>query len=220
MGNVVLFGNGPVARSAYYSFAYDSPHEVVAFTVDKEFIEEDTLFDLPVVPFAGVESAFAPDEYEMCIAVGYVQVNRLRAERYFQAKEKGYRLLNHISSHAIVAEDLIIGDNCRIGANCIVSPSAQIGNNVIVGAGAFVGHDVVLGDHCFIGNCAAIAGGVKIGPYAFLGISSTIRNKVAVARECVVGAGALILQDTEEREVYMGKQAELLAITSDNLPIK
>lgn len=219
MGKVVLFGNGPVARSAYYSFAYDSPHEVVAFTVDGAFIEEEKLFDLPVIPFEEVESTYSPDEHGMCIAVGYVKVNRLRAERYFQAKEKGYRLLNHISSHTAVGENLAIGDNCRIGTNCIISPSVQIGNNVIIGAGTFIGHDTIIGDHCFIGNCVAVAGGVKIGPYAFLGVSATIRNRVSIARECVVGAGALILQDTNEREVYMGTQADLLPITSDKLPV-
>jgi acetyltransferase-like isoleucine patch superfamily enzyme len=65
----------------------------------------------------------------------------------------------------------------------------------------------------------AIAGSVTIEPYCFLGIGAIIRNKVVIARECVIGAGALILQDTKPREVYAGRAADLLPITSDQLQI-
>lgn len=219
MGQVVLFGNGPIARSAYYRLLYESPHEVVGFTVDKEVIKETTLFDLPVIPFDEVETVFPPDDIQMHIAVGYIRLNRLRAERYYAAKQKGYELLSIVGPGAIVATDLDIGDNCSIGDNTIISPSTHIGNNVFIGAGSFVGHDTTIGDHCFIGDHVAIAGSVKVGEFSFLGINCTVRNKIAIARECVIGAGAVILQDTKEKEVYLAAQAELLPITSDNLSI-
>ena len=219
MEKVVVYGNGPVAHSAYLKLTYDSPYEVVAFTVDQEYITEDKLNELPVVPFAQVISLYPPDEYKMLIAVGYVKGNKLRAERYHQAREMEYRLISNVSSAAMVSPGIIMGDNCMINAQSIISPNVSIGNNVIIGAGTFIGHDTVIKDHCFIGDRVAIAGGVTIEPYCFLGIGSTIRNKVSIARECIIGAGALILQDTQEREVYMGKAADLLPVSSDKLMI-
>jgi sugar O-acyltransferase (sialic acid O-acetyltransferase NeuD family) len=216
---VILFGTGSVAGDVFAYLTHDSPYEVVAFAIDREFLEEETLFDLPVVPFEEVESFYPPSEYKMHIAVGYVRVNRLRAERYHQAKEKGYELTSYVSSKATIWPGSTIGENCLIGANSIVSASAQIGNNVVIGSGCIVPHRTVIKDHCFVGSGVTLSGFVTVEPYCFLGTGAIARNNIAIARECVIGAGALILEDTEERGVYMGKPADLLPLSSDKLPI-
>jgi carbonic anhydrase/acetyltransferase-like protein (isoleucine patch superfamily) len=48
-------------------------------------------------------------------------------------------------------------------------------------------------------------------------MNATIRNSVRIARECVIGAGADILQNTKEREVYSSHSTIKLDITSDML---
>ena len=52
---VVLFGNGQMACFAHTVLTNDSPHEVVAFTVDGAYITERTVLGLPVVPFEDIE---------------------------------------------------------------------------------------------------------------------------------------------------------------------
>lgn len=219
MERIVLFGTGSIASDAYVDLTYDSPYEVAAFTRDREHIKQDTFFELPVVPFEDVESIYPPDEYKMLIAVGYMRLNRLRAERYHQAKAKGYQLISCVSSKAITWPGSVIGENCLIGANSIISASAKIGNNVIIGHGSIVPHYSVIKDHCFVGSGVILSGWVTVEPYCFLGTNATVRNNVTIARECVIGAGALILEDTEERGVYMGKPADFLPISSDKLPL-
>jgi sugar O-acyltransferase (sialic acid O-acetyltransferase NeuD family) len=219
MEKVVLFGTGAMAGDLYVQLTYDSPYEVAAFTKDRDHMEADTFCDLPVVPFDDVQSIYPPDEYSMHIAIGYTRLNRLRAQRYLQAKEMGYQLINSISPKATVWPGSVIGENCLIGTNSIVSAYAKIGNNVIVGSGSLVPHYCVIGDHCFVGAGVTLSGFVTVGPYSFLGTGAVVRNNVKIARECVVGAGALILEDTTERGVYMGKQADLLPISSDRLSV-
>lgn len=208
-----------MASDAYAHLTYDSPYEVAAFTKDREHIKEDTLFELPVVPFEDVESIYPPDEYKMFIAVGYIRVNRLRAERYYQAKAMGYQLISYVSSKATAWPGSVIGENCLIGTNSIISATAKIGNNVVIGAGSIVPHYNFIKDHCFVGSGVILSGFVTVEPYCFLGTGATVRNNVTIARECVIGAGALILEDTEERGVYMGRAADLLPISSDKLPL-
>jgi sugar O-acyltransferase (sialic acid O-acetyltransferase NeuD family) len=216
---VILFGNGQVASATYSVFTHDSPYEVAAFTVDQEYIKEDTLFGLPVVPFEDIETIYSPDNYSMFISISFRGVNKLRAEKYFQAKEKGYQLVSHISSKAIVAPELTIGENSTIGANCLIGPFVEIGANVMVGGGSSLGHHTIIKDHCFLAGSVVIAGSVTVEPYCFLGVNSTVRDRITIARECVIGAGALILEDTREKEVYIGKPADLLPISSDELPL-
>ncbi|MEM9023037.1 MAG: transferase, partial [Bacteroidota bacterium] len=51
MAKLVLFGAGDIARLAHYYFTNDSEHEVVAFTVDRQYRNGDTMLDLPLVDF-------------------------------------------------------------------------------------------------------------------------------------------------------------------------
>ena len=85
---VVLFGNGQMASFAHTVLTHDSPHEVVAFTVDGDYIADKTLLGLPVVPFEELERSHPPDSYAMHISVRFRRVNKLRAEKYTEAKAK------------------------------------------------------------------------------------------------------------------------------------
>jgi sugar O-acyltransferase (sialic acid O-acetyltransferase NeuD family) len=219
MEKVVLFGNTSTARETFFGLKYYSDYAVVGFTVDREYFESDRLCELPVVPFDVVETVFPPGKHKMLIAVGYVQNNRVRKERYFQLKEKGYQLINFISPKAIMYPGSAEGDNCIIGHYTVISPGAKIGNNVIIGNGCMIGHDVIIGDHCYFSGGVCVAGNVSIGSCSYLGTNATIRNKVSIGKECVIGAGAIILENTEDRSVYLGEPATLLPISSDELPL-
>lgn len=220
MEKVVLFGTGQIATTAYSYLTHDSPYEVVAFAVDNKEIKQDTLLDLPIVPFEKIETFYPPAEHKMLIAIGYLGVNKLRAERYCQAKAKGYEFISYISTKATISPDATIGNNCIIGENSVIQPYAQIGDNVIIGSYTLIGHHVIIKDHCFLAAGAIILGGVTIEPYCFLGGNSTVRNGIIIAQECVISAGALILEDTKEREVYLGRSADRLSISSNELPLR
>ena len=219
MSKVVLFGNKSEACTAYHDLKHFSDHEIAGFTVDREYIDQDTLFDLPVVPFDDVVSVFPCDEHTMLIAVGYVRGNTLRAQRYSQAKDWGYGLINFISPKAIIYPGLEIGSNCRISHNSVIFQDVRIGDDVSIGAGCLIGHDVVIGNHCFLGSGVGVSGGVTVGSYSFFGTNATIRNRIAIGSRCVVGAGALVLEDLEDETVCLGRAADILPISSSELSL-
>ena len=51
MSKVVIFGSGDYARVASVYLEEDSPHKVVAFTVDGEHLDANDLMGRPVLPF-------------------------------------------------------------------------------------------------------------------------------------------------------------------------
>lgn len=219
MSQIVIYGNGQLAKLAFARLKHDSSHQVVAFTVDGHLIEADRLLDLPVIPFERVVKHYPPDRYRLFIAVGHVKINRIRAERYGQAKEHGYRFISYVSSKAVVWPEVEIGENCLIGDGCVIQPYAKLGNNVHVGTASIVGHHTVVGDHCYLAINVVLAGSVIVEPYAFLGASATVRDQVRIGEASVVGAGAVIGQDTKPKSVYAGPSPQLLPITSDRLPL-
>jgi sugar O-acyltransferase (sialic acid O-acetyltransferase NeuD family) len=175
------------------------------------------MFGKPVVPFEQVESVFPPAEHGMLVALSYQRLNRLREEKYYQAKAKGYQLINYVASTSSTFPGLMLGDNCFVAQRSIIGPRVEIGNNVTLGANSVIGHHAIIKDHCFISPGAVILGGVTVEPYCLIGANATIREGVTIAGECLIASGVTITNDTREKGVYLGQSPELLNKPSDEL---
>jgi sugar O-acyltransferase (sialic acid O-acetyltransferase NeuD family) len=217
MKRMVIFGTGSLAHLAYIHFSDEGEYEVAGFTVNKEYIDGERLFDLEVTPYEQIEQAYPPDKFSMFVAVGYKKANKAREQIYNDCKAKGYELVSCLSTQVNRLKYVKTGDNCLIMPNAIIQPYAEIGNNVIIWGGSCVGYQTRVGDHSYIAPGAVIAGNIDIGQYCFIGVNSTIKDGVKIAPECVVGAGAVILRDTERGKVYRGQSAEILAYSSSEV---
>lgn len=207
---VVIFGTSGLAEMAHFYFTHDSDHEVVAFSVTGDHLADPEYKGLPVVPFENITDSHPPDEYAMYVAVGYGNVNRDRAAIYERAKGLGYELVSYISSKASFWDANEIGDNCFIFEDNTIQPFAKIGNDVVLWSGNHLGHWAEIGDHCFVSSHVVISGHTKIGPYSFLGVNSTFRDGIRVGASNVIGAGATIMRDTNDDEVYVPERPRLL----------
>lgn len=208
MNDVVLFGIGDFARTARVYLETDSGHRVSAFTVHQSFVESPSLDGVPVVPFETLTTTHPPDRHSMLVAVGFSGVNRVRREIYEQCKEMGYELITYVNSRAVFWDELQIGDNCFVFEGNVIQPNVRIGNDVIIWSGNHIGHDSRIEDHCFVASHAVISGNVTIGESSFVGVNATFRDGVTVGAKCVIGAGALIMRDTIEGEVYSVRGTE------------
>src|SRR3989344_2318377 len=217
MKKVVIFGTSVFAEIVYFYLTHDSPNQVIAFTVHEKFMDKKKFLGLPVVPFETIEKKYPPEKYTMFIAVGYQKMNKPRAKIFREAKNKGYKLLTYVNSKVTKWGKLDIGENCFIFENNVIQPFVKIGNDVIMWSGNHVGHGTEIGDHCYISSRVVISGFVKIRPYCFFGVNSTIRDSITIEKECVIGAGSVILESTKEREVYTPGGTKPIAITSDKL---
>jgi len=203
MSKVVIFGIGKIADAAYFYLTNDSPHEVAAFTVDGAYLTKKEMFGRPVVPFEDVASKYPPDDCKMFIAVGYQNLNKFRAQKYREAKAKGYELISYISSRASNFGRVEVGDNCFILENAVIQPCAKIGSNVLIWSGNHIGHHARVGDHCYIAGHVVISGSSTIEPCCFIGVNATIGHEITIGRESFIGAGSLITKNVEPGSVYI-----------------
>ena len=216
MCKIVVFGNGKMAELANFYFTHDSKYEVAAFTVNENYIKKKIFQGLPLVAFEEVEELYPPDKYKMFIAIGYSMINKVRAEKYFEAKSKGYELVSYFSSKTIHWNDVKIGDNCFVLENQVIQPSVKFGNNVIIWSGNHFGHNVTIGDHCWLSSHIICSGGVRIGPFTFIGVNTAIRDNIKIGSECIIGLGAIINKDTKDNEVYIAKSTDLYRLDSNS----
>ena len=78
---------------------------------------------------------------------------------------------------------------------CDVSPSAAIGNGVVVMRYGRIGPDARVGDHVTIGYAAGVAHDVRIGHYCQLSGHSAANGRATLEDEVVLGAHAVVIPD-------------------------
>lgn len=216
MAEIILFGTGSSAQVLHYHLT-QAGHSIAAFTVDQAYLQSETFLGCPVLAFESIEKHFPPHKYQMMIAIGYAQVNQVRARRCHLAKDKGYQLFSFISPSAKTWQGFMPGQHCKIGDQTLIQPFAEIGENVFIGSACIIGHHSLIGNHVFIGSGVILGGNVQVGDYAFLGSGAVARNKVLIAEHTVVGAGAVILENTAKNGIYLAATAQKMALSSQEL---
>lgn len=195
---LIIIGDSAFAEIAYEYFTHDSDYEVVAFTVEREYLKKESLFGLPVVPFETLADTHSPSGHSVYGAMVYTKLNRLRTRLSQEAKAKGYRLASYVSSRAFIWHNVEIGEHCFIFEDNTVQPFVKVGNNVVMWSGNHIGHHSVIKDNCFISSHVVISGFVTVGENCFLGVNSTIVNNVTIGRDCWVGPNVTIARDISE----------------------
>ena len=82
-----------------------------------------------------------------------------------------------IHPNAVIADDVLIGENVSVGANTVIESGVQLADNVSIGAGCFIGH------------------GAKIGESTILWANITIYHRVEIGHHCLIQASTVIGSD-------------------------
>ncbi len=207
MGNrrqLIIVGDTAFAEIAFEYFTTDTDYEVVAFSVERNYLKQDSLFGLPVVAFEELETLYKPRDHRFFVAATYSQLNALRRRLYSQTKQKGFLPASYTSPHAFVWKNCKIGEHCFVFENNVIQPFVRLGRDVILWSGNHIGHHSVIGNHCFISSHVVVSGFVDIGEGCFLGVNSTISNNVSIGANCLIGAGALVLGDVPDGQKVVG----------------
>ena len=212
--DLIIFGIGKIAEVVHYYAKEECGYNVVAFAVDEQFKKVITFKELPVVSFDKIELQYPPDKFEMFIAVGYQDLNRLRETKCNESREKGYNLVSVISPLANLPSNISTGWNCFIMPPAIVHPCVQIKNNVFIWSGAMVAHHSVIEDNCWLTSCCNISGNVKIGANTFVAVNATVGHSVNIGKNCFLGANSLVTKNLEDEKVVIAESSKALRLTS------
>lgn len=217
MSKVIIFGIQDFAELAHYYLKNDSNHEVVAFSVNENYLPDNKTFcGLPIVAFENIEQLYLPNDYKFFAPMSPKKMNRIREQIYFEIKAKGYELISYISSKATLFENKI-GDNCFIIENNTIQPFTTIGNNVILWSGNHIGHHSIIKDHVMFTSHVVLSGHCVVENYCTLGVNATIRDGLVLAEGTFVAMSACVTRNTEPWGQYKGMPAVKSEISTQNL---
>lgn len=207
---LVIFGAGEFAQIACEYFTHDSEYRVEAFVVSREYFRQARLAELPVIVDEELEENFPPGQVNVFVAIPATALNQHRARIYAAMKLRGYHLASYVSSRAFVWHNVSIGDNCFIFENNVLQPFVTIGSNCVLWSGNHIGHRTCIRDHVFLASHAVVSGYCEIGEYSFLGVNCTLTDRVVLAPQTFVGAGAMVSKNTEANRIYIGNPARVV----------
>ena len=211
---LIIVGDSGFAEIAHEYFDADSNYDVVAFSVERDYLKKEELRGLPVAPFEELEMQFDPTTHEVYVAATYTQLNRLRTRLSSVAKEKGYKLASYISSRAFVWPNVDMGEHCFIFEDNTVQPFVKVGDNVVLWSGNHVGHHSIIRDNCFISSHVCISGFCDIGENSFIGVNATLANNVTLGKDNWIGPHIVIMKDTEAGALFKTAQPEPAKIST------
>jgi len=184
INKTIIFGINDLAELAWYYLYYltnenktDIP---VAFTVNKEYLTQDTFHDLPVIPFEELEQHYSPSEYNLFAPIAN---NVLREKIYNEGKQKGYKFISYISSKCTNFAKSI-GENCFILEDNTLQPFTTIGNNVVLWSGNHIGHHSIIEDN------------------------STLRDGITIGENSIIGMGSVVTKNVPNNETWIGSPAK------------
>lgn len=206
--DIILCGIGIMAHYVTKVIEKYSLFNIVSYTADEKFIHGNEFLGKPLVPFETVENIFPPRQYSMLLLIGYKRM-RDREKMFLRAKKKGYCLPNCIAGNVNYFDDLIMGENNIIFSGTYICAETVIGNNNIIRPNVFLGHNLTMGDHCYISPGCNIGGYCQLEDMSFIGQGTNATNGIRISRENLIGAGSLLLKDTEPYGKYIGSPAVL-----------
>ena len=74
--SLIIIGTSNNSKLAKFYFDKDTDYNVVAFSVEQDFLTEDTFQNLPVLPLENLEETFPPSSHDAFVAVGYTKMNK------------------------------------------------------------------------------------------------------------------------------------------------
>lgn len=196
MKKLIIFGTSSFAQIANEYFTHDSNYIVEAFTVENDFMMgEKEFLQKELVSFETVEKRFPPSEFDIFIAVGYGEYNKIRKRIFDEAVKKGYFLATYISSNAFIWRNVKIGRNCFVFEDNTIQPFVSIGNSNIFWSGNHIGHHSKIGNNNFFTSHVVVSGYVNIGDNCFFGVNSTVVNNIDIPDNTYLKATGLATKD-------------------------
>jgi sugar O-acyltransferase (sialic acid O-acetyltransferase NeuD family) len=213
---VIIFGCGNISEVAYYYLRDDTKHEVVAFTVERDFYKEEIFLGFPVVPFEDLLTLYDPSEYQLFAPISATNLNKLRERIYNDGKKMGYNFITYLSSKALCYTKNI-GENCFILENNVIQYNVKIGNNCILWSGNHIGHHSTIGNNVFITSHTVISGMCSIGDYSYIGVNASVKDNTNIATNSIIGMGSVVTKNTESYNIYMGMPAKIYKSCDDSI---
>ena len=170
----------------------------IAFLDDNENLK--TSLGLEVIGSSNDIDKYIQD-YDVFVGIGN---NSIRKQIQEKLESKSASIPTLIHPNATIAREVEIDVGTVIMAGAIINCSTTIGKGSIINTGATIDHDNVIRKFVHISPGAHLAGTVEVGSNTWVGIGTIISNNLSITDDCIIGAGAVVIENIVKQGLYVG----------------
>ncbi len=205
----IIVGNSVYADMLCGYICENDENDVVAYTVEKEYISSLIKNGRKVVSYEEIEQYYSPKEVLLLMAVGYSEMNDIKERLFNLYKSKGYQFATYIHPSAIIATDIDMGEGNVFFEGTIVQRGVKLGDGNVLFAKTMIAHDCIIGSFNSFSS-ASLGGNVTIGNKCFVGMGAVIGENVNLDDQVFVGANAYVNTDLKKGRAALGIKAKII----------
>jgi acyl-[acyl carrier protein]--UDP-N-acetylglucosamine O-acyltransferase len=116
----------------------------------------------------------------------------------------------------IIGKDVYIGPHATIMSG--LEKATKIGNSVIIGQYCNVGHDCILGDNVRLIAMVLLSGFVEVGEGTTIHAGTTVRNRIKIGKNCIIGQGSNVTEDIPDNTMAYGNPCKPQKVLNNGKP--
>ena len=185
--------------------------EILGYSVKAFYDEDDNKIDEIIMGSQVIGKYSDLDDSEIknknfIVAIGN---NSVRFKIMTQINEKGGTTPTLIHPDAIISPSATIGTGVYIQANSYIWTKVKINDFSIISPNVVIAHHSNIGKACLISTLTGVGASINIEDKVFIGMGATIVTGIhKVGENSIIGAGAVVLKDTDKNSVYAGIPAK------------
>lgn len=210
MKKLAIFGTGGFAKELL-DLAIDQGYSDICF-LEKQVHDQQMLLGFHVLPESEL---FAMGNMDFAIGIADPAIRKKISQLY---PELNYPNLVHSQASLGYGIDQVL-QCCKgvvIAAGARITNSCHFGDFVIVSFNSTIGHDCKLNNFVSVMPGANVSGCIELKEAVYIGTNATIlpgqspNNLRYLAEYSTIGAGSLVLKDTQAYTTYIGSPAREL----------
>jgi len=146
---------------------------------------------------------------EIPIAFG-IGNNTIRKKLFEKAEKYGFTIITLIHSSAIISESATVQEGAVLMPNVVINTKSNIGKGAILNTACVVEHESIIEDFVHISPNVSLAGNVRIKKCTHVGINSTAIQGVIVGKNCIIGAGSVIVSNIRDNTLSYGNPCKTI----------
>ncbi len=205
----IIISAGKYAE-VYLTYLREQNIDVIGFLDDSADLAGKEISGLPVL---GKVSDLAAIKEDCGIEAVYCPLgnNVLRRKFLTDARNLGLKTPNFIHSSVVISPEVQMGEGVYILLGAQIMPFVHIENDVMISMNACVAHHSVLREGTFLSTGVNFGASIIAEENAYVGIGATIMTGVCrLGKNCLVGAGAVVIKDVEDDAVVAGVPAKFI----------